>query len=182
MRDCTETPDLLTEAKRFERFDYRALDGAVDDIETFARAIRDCHGVNGGFAGTNSGWSRSDVRPPAYGEVHKILSSMNTQQLLAGGSWGYVEASIGVVDLTADSFEHKGRLLRGERVHPYIRVVIRMMDQWNANRLLVPGERSLMRPWQARMFAAQQAHALSKLGSFEIRRQSPGTPRSPRRP
>lgn len=94
MRDCRDTPALLAEAKRFERFDYRAVEGDVDDIEVFARAIRDCHGVNGGFTGTNPGWTRPDIREP----------------LAAESQWGHdvcLDAA-GVMDVDGHLFAPKG--------------------------------------------------------------------------
>lgn len=56
------------EGKQLDKFNARMIVGSTANIDTFAHAIRNFHGVVGGFTGTNPGWARASVRPPAQGE------------------------------------------------------------------------------------------------------------------
>lgn len=62
------TEALRGEAKKFDRFTYRAIDGFTTDMDAYAFAIENHLGILAGFTMSNEGWMRPVVRPPAAGE------------------------------------------------------------------------------------------------------------------
>ncbi len=66
-------------------------------------------------------------------EIGQVLSRMHAEQLLTCRRRGHVHATVEIIDLATYSLDYEGKLLRGEDVHTYVRVIIRMMDQWNAH-------------------------------------------------
>ncbi len=69
MRSGVVTPMLLSVAKKADTFTYRMIEGSTGDINIFAHAIKNFGGAVGAFQGTNEGWCRQAVRPPAVGEL-----------------------------------------------------------------------------------------------------------------
>lgn len=62
------TDEVRSEALPFDNYSYRVIPGSTGDINVFAHAILDNHGVVGGFTGSNPGWTQNVVRAPLAGE------------------------------------------------------------------------------------------------------------------
>jgi len=55
------TPEMIAKAKKFDDFNCRMLEGDTDDMDLFAHAIQEQHGIVAGFTGTNPGWCSCPV-------------------------------------------------------------------------------------------------------------------------
>ncbi len=69
MRDYIPTKEDQADAKRFDLFNCRMIEGATSDINVFAHAIKYNLGVVGGFTGTNNGWTHPICMSPEKGDA-----------------------------------------------------------------------------------------------------------------
>lgn len=90
------TKEVFDLAKTYDRFTFRMIPGATEDIDVFAHAIQENCGVIGGFIGTNEGWTNPVVSVPTgrgYRWNHAVfLSGFGIYQgrkcLFTKNSWG----------------------------------------------------------------------------------------------